>query len=162
MRRATGGRLILAALFLSSAAQAEPVLQVTLAEGDVLGALPLPEGREACLHWAHSVTGGAVADCFENRDGQLVLVRSYLHDFAAGLGETAGRGHLVSAKGGGYWIEDIDAPMTANALDLRIGALAVDHRLSAGGETLALSRLAPSQRAQLSLIFPHTDGPGEP
>ena len=155
--RVCGGRLLIAALFLSSASQAEPVLTVTLADGRVLGNLALPEGREACLRWAHSVTGGAVADCFENRGGKLMLVRSYLHDFAAGLGEVAGRGHLVPAQGGGYWIEDIDETVPDNALPLRIGAVAVDHRLVAGDETVALSRLAPSQRARIMLKLPHTE-----
>ncbi|WP_420793546.1 DUF1850 domain-containing protein [Roseinatronobacter alkalisoli] len=60
---------------------------------------PLPKGSETCLHWAHSVTGGLVTDCFENRDAQLVLTRSFLHDFSAGLGMHPQRGTLVAAPG---------------------------------------------------------------
>lgn len=107
-------------------------------------------GEDAfCLHWAHSVTGGAVADCFEIRAGILVLVRSYLHDHAAGLGETPGRGKLLSAEGGGYWIEGINAPVPGNELALRVGALWVGHRIVAGSQSVNLSALAAGQRVSL-------------
>jgi hypothetical protein len=92
-----------------------------------------------------------VADCFENRAGQFVLTRAFLHDFAAGLGEVAGRGRLTPATGGGYWIEDIDEPLPGNHLSLRIGSARVAHRLDTTGASLPLSELAPGARAILSL-----------
>ncbi|TVS02719.1 MAG: DUF1850 domain-containing protein [Rhodobacteraceae bacterium] len=139
-----------AALALALPAGAEPFLEISV-EGSVLRTLPLPEEQEICLRWAHSVTGGKVADCFENRAGQLVLTRSYLHDFAAGLGEIEGRGRLTSAPEGGYWIEDMDEPLPDNLLRLRIGATRVGHTLSSGDIDIPLSELAPGAQAILTL-----------
>jgi len=132
------GRLALAALLLSGSALADPVLQAQGRDGLIIAALPMPQDQEICLHWAHSVTGGKVADCFENRRGQLTLTRSYLHDFAAGLGEVEGRGTLTPAPQGGYWIIEIDEPLPDNRLALRTGSGAVGHRLVAGEKTVAL------------------------
>ncbi|WP_071797546.1 DUF1850 domain-containing protein [Natronohydrobacter thiooxidans] len=146
------GRLLGAALWLAAPAMADPVLRVDLASGDVLAEWPMPEGREACLTWAHSVTGGKVADCFTQQDGQLLLARSYLHDFAAGLGEVAGRGRITPAPEGGYWIEEMAEPIAENALSLRIGAPSVDHRLTLGQKTLSLSQRAAGQAARLRLV----------
>lgn len=146
------GRLFGAALFLALPAMADPVLEVHL-DTDVLVRWSMTEGREACLTWNHSVTGGKVADCFARSGEDLVLRRSYLHDFAAGLGEIAGRGTLVPAAGGGYWIEEINEPIADNALTLRIGAAAVDHQLHLDGQMLPLSNIAPHQRARIILSF---------
>ena len=81
----------------------------------------------------------------------MVLTRSYLHDFAAGLGDIAGRGRLEPAEGGGYWIEGIDEDIRDNALPLRIGAPRVGHVLGSAGQTLALSAIAPGARVTLRL-----------
>ncbi len=137
-------------LALSQGAQAD-ILRVegrdgTLAETDVA------EGAEWCLTWNHSVTGGAVADCFVNVAGRMMLSRSYLHDFAAGLGTVEGRGTLRSAPGGGYWIDGIDEHLAGNALVLRVGSPSVAHRLRVGTRAVALSDLAAVQRVTLRLI----------
>ncbi len=150
MSGALAARWLTAALALALPAGAEPFLEISV-EGSVLRTLPLPEDQEICLTWAHSVTGGKVADCFENRAGQLVLTRSYLHDFAAGLGEVEGRGKLTSAPGGGYWIEDMDEPLPDNRLHLRVGAPQVGHRLTGREVDIPLSELAPGARAILTL-----------
>jgi len=146
------GRLIAAALCLAGPVVADPLLRVDLASGAVLAEWPLPEGAEACLTWAHSVTGGKVADCFTQAAGKLLLSRSYLHDFAAGLGEVAGRGRLTAAPGGGYWIEDMAEPIADNALPIRIGAPALGHTLTLGPHTLNLSQQASGQAATLRLV----------
>lgn len=151
MRPLTRGRLCWAALFLALPVNAETVLQVRLDTGAVLAEWPMSDGAELCLTWAHSVTGGRVADCFINEAGRLVLNRSYLHDFAAGLGEVTGRGTLTPAEGGGYWINDISEPMPGNVVRLRIGAPGVGHMLTLGAQRLPLSALAPNSRARLFL-----------
>jgi hypothetical protein len=92
---------------------------------------------------------------YENTSGHFILTRSYLHDFAAGLGEVVGRGTLTPADGGGYWIEGIDEAMPDNALSLRIGAVRVGHALQLGAKYLALSHLAPNQPARIILITQH-------
>lgn len=156
--RALGRRHLVAALcllpvmFLPQVAAATPVLQLHDDGGAVLAHLPMPDGAEICLRWAHSVTGGAVADCFENRSGRLTLTRSFLHDFAAGLGEVAGRGRLVSAQGGGYWIVELDEAMPANSITLRNGSERVAHKLTTAGQELPLSdHVATGARVRLHL-----------
>ncbi len=150
------GWLLAAALFLSGlgarAVQAENVLRVERPDGNVLVEAPAPPGAGWCLRWRHSVTGGKVADCFNNDGGRMVLVRSFLHDFAAGLGTVEGRGgRLVSAPGGGYWIEGINAPIPGNVIVLRVGSARVGHLLEIGGETYGLSAVAAGERAFIRL-----------
>lgn len=142
------GRPALAALFLAMPAQADDVLQVVSADGAPVAELPFA-GAEICLSWAHSVTGGAVADCFAAQGGRLVLVRSYLHDYAAGLGEVAGRGRVVPAQGGGYWIVEIDEPMPETGLPLRVGPARVGHELSGATGMVDLSALTANSRVTL-------------
>ena len=152
MRARRAGRPVAAALSLGLAigAAGADTLRVEGADGPLLR-LPAPEGAEWCLHWNHSVTGGAVADCFANEGGRMVLTRSYLHDFAAGLGEVAGRGTVRSAPEGGYWIENMDEPIAGDALVLRVGRPAVDHRLRIGGTEHGLSDIAAGRRVTLRL-----------
>jgi hypothetical protein len=149
-----GRRTSCAALFAAAVAIAGSVdaagLEVAAEDGAVLAQLTLDPGEEWCLHWRHSVTGGPVADCFRlDADGGMVLTRSYLHDFAAGLGHLPGRGVQRAAAGGGYWIEAIDEPVPGCALRLRVGAPAVDHRLRVGETELPLSEIAAGQRVTL-------------
>jgi hypothetical protein len=134
---------------------AKDTLTVETLAGLNIGELGFDPGQEICLSWAHSVTGGRVADCFENRDGTMMLTRSFLHDFAAGLGEVAGRGTLRSAAGGGYWIDGIDEVIPDNALRLRIGAPRVGHVLTGGTDRLHLSARAPGASVMIRLV-PHS------
>ena len=151
--RPAAGRPVAAlalALALAAAAAGAETLAVE-ARGETLLELPAPAGAEWCLHWNHSVTGGAVADCFANEGGRMVLTRSYLHDFAAGLGEVPGRGAARPASGGGYWIEGLDEPIAGDALVLRVGRPSVRHRLRAAGAEHDLSALAAGRRVTLRL-----------
>lgn len=118
----------------------------------VVMSLQIPAGDAWCLVWNHSVTGGRVADCFVTRAGQMVLDRSYLHDYAAGLGEVPGRGQVRPAAGGGYWIEGIDEPIPGNRLPLRVGRASTDHRLQVDGTDHDLSARAAGRRVTLHLI----------
>ena len=112
----------------------------------------VPEGSEWCLHWRHSVTGGAVTDCFRTDRGRMVLDRSFLHDFAAGLGHVPGRGRQVAAPDGGYWIEDIDEPLPEAGLVLRVGTQEVGHRIvTPDGAEIDLSAVLAGSRVRLRL-----------
>lgn len=141
------GRWAFAALMLCAPAAAD-TLRLE-AGGRVLLERP---AAEWCLHWRHSVTGGPVADCFASRGGQMILDRSYLHDFAAGLGHIPGRGVQRAAEGGGYWIDAIGEAIPGNALVLRVGPARVGHLLDIGGDRINLSALAPDQRVRLRLL----------
>lgn len=113
--------------------------------------MPVPEGTGWCVLWHHSVKGFEVADCYENREGHMVLVQSHLPDFAAGLGHIPGRGRQVSDGQGGYFILDIDEPVPGDAYVLRPGIGKVDHRLQVGDTIVSLSAVAPRERVQIAL-----------
>ncbi|MDN3524620.1 DUF1850 domain-containing protein [Halomonas sabkhae] len=122
-------------------------LRVSDAGGRTLVTLPMPTGAGWCLAWNHSVEGFTVHDCYRNRDGRMVLERSHLPDFAAGLDHIPGRGRQVSDGQGGYWIEDIDEPVPGDRYRLRVGSRQVNHRLIRHG-TPSLQALIERDRAQ--------------
>lgn len=130
----------------------EARLEVLDDEGERLVSLLMPEGETWCLEWNHSVEGFAVLDCYRHRDGRMVLERSHLPDFAAGLDHIPGRGRQVSDGEGGYWIEDLDEPVPGNAYRLRVGAMRVDHRLVVDERIISLSRLAADERVTIRLL----------
>lgn len=148
----TGGVLAAGLALSAGPAPAQPVLWVVdAASGQEIARLAAPEGGEWCLSWAHSVTGGAVADCMALRGGVAVLTRSFLHDAAAGLGDLPGRGRMRPAEGGGYWIEEINEALPPEGLRLRIGPPVVGHVLTSPAGRLALSELAAGRRVFLRL-----------
>ena len=149
MRR--GGGLALLLLLLSAGTAGADALVATREDGTEIARLDVPEGTGWCVLWHHSVKGFEVADCYENREGRMVLVRSHLPDFAAGLDHIPGRGTQVTDGHGGYFILDIDEPVPGNAYVLRPGAGSVDHRLQVGETVVSLSRIAPRERVRIAL-----------
>lgn len=149
------GRLLTGAALLVLSAAALPAaagtLTASLPDGTEIARLDVPEGAGWCVLWRHSVKGFEVADCYENRDGAMVLVRSHLPDFAAGLDHIPGRGRQVSDGHGGYWIEGLDEPVPGNAYILRPGGANVDHRLAVAGAEVSLSAVAPRARVTIAL-----------
>lgn len=163
--RLTTGRALLPALLLFAgllsgspagplAADDAAVLEVLDDRDERLLAIPMPQGAGWCLEWNHSVEGFAVLDCYRHRDGRMVLQRSHLPDFAAGLDHIPGRGRQVSDGEGGYWIEDIDEPVPGNAYRLRVGSMSVDHRLVTDSARVSLSALAADRRVTIRLAVP--------
>ncbi len=131
--------------------KAEAALVVRNTHGDTLVSIPMPEGATWCLEWNHSVTGIRVQDCYRHDAGRMVLERSHQPDFAAGLGHVPGRGRQVSDGAGGYWIEDINEPVPGNRYRLRVGSLAVDHRLLHEERRISLSERAADQAVTIQL-----------
>ncbi|PTX04276.1 DUF1850 domain-containing protein [Pararhodobacter aggregans] len=128
-------------------------IRVSLADsGEVLARLPIEEGGRWSVLWHHSVDGYEVEDVYEDRDGIMLLVRSHLPDFGAGLGHIPGRGRQTSDGAGGYWIEDIDEPVPGNAYVLRPGRAAVNHRLRTEADEISLTALAEHRRVRIALI----------
>jgi hypothetical protein len=148
IRRSGGGLL---ALLLASSGAAAGTLTASLEDGTEIASLPVPDGAGWCVLWRHSVQGFDVTDCYENRGGDMVHVRSHWPDAAAGLDHIPGRGRQVSDGMGGYWILDIDEPVAGNAYILRPGTMDVDHRLSAEAGEVSLSALAAHERVTIAL-----------
>lgn len=145
-----GGRLALLLSALVSSSHAETL--VALREsGEEIARFEVANGSEWCVLWHHSVQGFEVSDCYENRDGRMVLVRSHLPDFAAGLDHIPGRGRQVSDGQGGYFILGIDEAVPGNAYVLRPGAGPVNHRLAVGDRQVSLSALAAHERVTIAL-----------
>lgn len=138
-------------LFPLSSAAAEMLVASRAGDGTVLAKAEIPDGAGWCVLWRHSVQGFEVADCYRNRSGRMVLDRSHLPDFAAGLDHIPGRGVQRSDGHGGYWIEDLDEPVPGNAYILRPGSMAVDHRLRIGAREISLSALATHERVRIAL-----------
>ncbi|WP_336245324.1 DUF1850 domain-containing protein [Maritimibacter dapengensis] len=152
MTRRVGGALL--ALLLSNPtlpASAGTLIAARVDGGEVLARFEVDEGAGWCVLWRHSVQGFEVEDCYVNRAGRMVLDRSHLPDFAAGLDHIPGRGVQVSDGQGGYWIEDLDEPVPGDAYVLRPGSMAVDHRLRVGDRVVSLSALAEHERVRISL-----------
>ena len=127
-------------------------LEVADAEGRVVFRQPVDDGARWCLAWNHSVAGFTVRDCFAWSAGRLVLEHSHQPDFAAGLGHIPGRGVQRSDGAGGYRIEHIDQPIADNALRLRVGSAAVDHRIEYGGRVHSLSARLAGRAAVMQVV----------
>ena len=140
----------LALLLITPQAGAD-TLSATVVGGDEIARFDVAEGAGWCVLWRHSVQGFGVSDCYENRDGAMVLVKSHMPDFAAGLGHIPDRGRQVSDGSGGYWVLDIDEPVPGNAYILRPGRGSVDHRLQVGEQVVSLSDAAPRARVRIAL-----------
>lgn len=138
-------------LALPVMAEADILTATVIESGDEIAAFDVPEGTGWCVLWRHSVQGFEVSDCYENQGGAMVLVRSHLPDFAAGLDHIPGRGRQVSDGQGGYFIEDLDEAVPGNAYVLRPGSAKVDHRLRVGNEETSLSARAEHARVRIAL-----------
>tara|TARA_R100000322_G_scaffold117349_7_gene75571 strand:- start:11781 stop:12257 length:477 start_codon:yes stop_codon:yes gene_type:complete len=148
----TGGALAALLLFHTAMPGHAGTLTASLAAtGEVLARIEVAQGTGWCVLWRHSVQGFEVEDCYENRSGRMVLHRSHLPDFAAGLDHIPGRGRQISDGQGGYWIEDLDEAVPGNAYILRPGTMNVDHRLRAGETVISLSALAAHERVRIAL-----------
>lgn len=148
----------MAALLLSVspfvwASDAQAKLDVVDQHGNVLITIPMYGSDTWCLLWNHSVAGFTVSDCFINQNNALLLYSSHQPDFAAGLGHLEGRGTVVSDGQGGYLITDINEPVSGKTLVLRIGSMAVNHRVLYEGRESSLSKVAAGQRVGLRLTY---------
>lgn len=109
-----------------------------------LFSLPIEIGNIWALRWEHSVTGITVTDYFRIKDGQMLLSHSHMPRFDAGLGHIPERGRLTSDNKGEYWVWDIDQLLPY--LAIRVGSLAVNHRVLWRDKVFSLSALAAGER----------------
>ncbi|KJS43209.1 MAG: hypothetical protein VR71_11820 [Roseovarius sp. BRH_c41] len=144
-----------ALLFLvASAVPAKPdrLLITRISSGEILADFDAPQGTHWSILWTHSVDGYEVEDVYENRAGRLMLVRSHMPDFGAGLGHIPGRGRQVSDGQGGYWIEEIDEAVPGDAYVLRTGRANVNHRLRAPHFEISLTAFGAHESLQVALV----------
>ena len=150
MTGAIGGALT--ALLLSLSPAFAETLIATRSDGVVIARFHIPEGEGWCINWRHSVQGFEVSDCYLNQGGLMVLDRSHLPDFAAGLDHIPGRGIQLSDGMGGYWIVDLNEPVPGTAYILRPGGPKVDHRITTPTAEVSLSAAAYHDRVKIALI----------
>lgn len=129
-------------------------LQVAESSSELLVSIPMPVGAGWCLAWNHSVEGFTVHDCYRNQAGRMVLERSHLPDFAAGLDHIPGRGRQISDGLGGYWIEDINEAVLGNRYRLRVGSKKVNHRLVSHGEPGIGQLIKDAKQAGCEVLAP--------
>lgn len=146
------------ALTIAPAIASDAWLEVLDSQGETLVSWPMADGERWCLDWNHSVAGFPVSDCFAAIDGKMILIESHQPDFAAGLGHIPGRGTLVSAPDGGYRIENMNEWIRGNCLPLRVGSMAVNHRLVGQSREESLSALAERQSVRIVLRISGTEG----
>jgi len=132
-------------------------LQVAEPGGELLVSVPMPIGAGWCLAWNHSVEGFTVHDCYRNQTGRMMLERSHLPDFAAGLDHIPGRGRQISDGHGGYWIEDINEAVPGNRYRLRVGSEKVNHRLVSHGEPGIGQLLEDAEQAGCEVLAPEPE-----
>ena len=143
--------LFLITLSLTSLGTANSYLAVTNETGEVLLELDLTQTPTWSIRWNHSVTGILVEDYYALQNGHMILTQSHTPDFAAGLGYIQGRGRLESDASQGYWIRDINEPVPGDRYALRVGSLAVDHRIVQGNRVYSLSERAAGERVYLEI-----------
>jgi hypothetical protein len=145
--RRAGVALGLAVLIAAAPATGAALLVVD-AESGIAETVPLGPGGRWCLHWNHSVTGIAVADCFRTEGERMVLETSRHRDVPAGLGESPGA-VLASDGAGGYLLAGLERPVPEGGLVLRRAEPAVAQRIALG----AVARPLPPGRVGARVII---------
>lgn len=144
-RRVLMGGIVLAVL-AAIAVPVWPALRVSH-DGQVLALLP---GRHVTVSYVHSIDGLPVEEDLRAQDGRLVVERTRLVQFGAGMGQVVGEGHGRSE--GRWWVvDDLDRDVGPELL-LRVGAERVDHRLRTSRTELALSRCLPGEQVQVAPV----------
>lgn len=110
------------------------------------------------VSYVHSIDQLPIEEDLRVHDGHLVVERTRLRQFGAGMGQIddEGRGY---ADGSWWVVDDLHRDIGPQML-LRVGAPRVDHRLRADGTEVALSsclagervRVAPARVSTLALL----------
>ena len=86
----------------------------------------------------------------DNPAVSMWLYESFTPRFDAGLGHSIGRGRL-EASPAGYWIRDINERLPDAGFYLRVGSMAVDHRIVYASRSYSLSAEAAGERVRIRL-----------
>lgn len=138
------GAALLAALLAALTLPVWPGLRVTHG-GDVLAELP---EDHFTVSYVHSIDGLPIEEDLRTQDGRLVVERTRLVQFGAGMGQIAGEGRGY-AEGRWWVVDDLDRDI-GDELLLRVGVPRIDHRLRAGEHELALSSCLPGEQVRVA------------
>lgn len=142
-RRVLVGGIVLAVL-AALALPVWPVLRVS-SDGRVLALLP---GQHVTISYVHSIDGLPIEEDLRAEDGHLIVERTRLVQFGAGMGQVVGEGH-GRAEGRWWVVDDLDRDVGPEVL-LRVGAEGVDHRIRTSRTELALSQCLPGRRVRVA------------
>lgn len=144
MRRLVVGGAVAASLAAAAALPVWPALRVTHDE-QVL--LTLPDDQ-LTISYVHSIDRLPIEEDLSVREGELVVERTRLRQFGAGMGQIEGEGRGY-ADGPWWVVDDLDRGIGPELL-LRVGALRVDHRLHGAGTEVPLSHCLPGERVSIT------------
>lgn len=100
------------------------------------------------LSYVHSIDRLPIEEDLRVDDGELVVERTRLRQFGAGMGHIAGEGH-GHAEGDWWVVDDLERGI-GHQMHLRAGATRIDHRITAADHELALSVCLPGERITIS------------
>lgn len=118
------------------AAALVPIRQVLTisAGGELLAVWP---AEAVTITYVHSIDHLPIEEDLRVRDGELIVERTRLKEFGAGMGQIEGEG-TGRAEGEWWVIDDLDR-VIGSELHIRAGAIGVDHRITNGDQEIPLS-----------------------
>lgn len=144
MPRLVVGSSVLAALVAGLLLPVWPALHVTHGE-QVVATFT---GDDVTISYVHSIDGLPIEEDLRVRDGELIVERTRLRQFGAGMGQIEGEGRGY-ADGSWWVVDDLDRPIGPDLL-LRVGSPRVDHRVRAGGAEVELSPCLAGERVRIT------------
>ncbi|GAA2098541.1 hypothetical protein GCM10009823_19860 [Brevibacterium salitolerans] len=100
------------------------------------------------ISYVHSIDGLPIEEDLQVDEGRLVVERTRLRQFGAGMGQIEGHGH--GRQEGRWWVIDDMGRDIGAEMHLRAGAPEVDHRLRIDTTELALSACMPGERITIT------------
>lgn len=96
------------------------------------------------ISYVHSIDGLPIEEDLRVSDDELIVERTRLRQFGAGMGHIQGEGE--GHREGRWWVIDNMERHIGPQLHVRVGAPGVDHRVQAGDVELALSACLAGER----------------
>lgn len=100
------------------------------------------------LSYIHSIDGLPIEEDLRVTEGELVVERTRLKQFGAGMGHIAGEGQ--GHADGDWWVVDDLERDIGSQMHLRAGATRIDHRMTSAEHELRLSACLPGERITIS------------
>lgn len=131
----------------------KPALCVRNTTKELVFFSPLPQARDFCIRFIHSVAKSPVEEWFQVQDGKIILDRTVYQDFGAGLPHEASTGQRMEFRDGLVVISGYQ--MHLPDLTVRVGRVAEHSLLVEQGE--GAEALFPAQRVLPARLTPRTE-----